>query len=133
MNYYLDTNICLFFLKGTYPEIKQKLKMIDPSNIKIPVIVKAELLYYAKKSEMKKPNLIKVKQFLEPFEIVEFSGESPSFLSSLRADMYNDGKIMSANDLIIASIVFTCGGVLITDKVEEFSKVDGLIAENWVN
>ncbi|MCK4980278.1 MAG: type II toxin-antitoxin system VapC family toxin [Candidatus Delongbacteria bacterium] len=131
MNYYLDTNICLCFLKGICSTFGQKLELINPSNIKIPSIVKAEILYYAKISEKKIDNLIKVKKFLEPFEIVEFGGGAPGFLSSLRAEMDKKGKCMSANDLIIASIVFTCGGVLVTDKVKEFSQVNGLIIENW--
>ena len=51
MKYFLDTNTCIYFLKGMDKDLKQRLLSEDPENIKIPSIVKAELLYGAEKSE----------------------------------------------------------------------------------
>ena len=44
MNYFLDTNICIYFLKGEYDNIVTQLKQNKAANIKIPSIVVAELL-----------------------------------------------------------------------------------------
>lgn len=76
MNYFLDTNICVYFLKGIYPNILKNLKSKKPDDIKIPSIVKTELLFGAEKSKNKKTNLEKVKNFLFPFEIIPFDSEA---------------------------------------------------------
>ena len=76
MIYYLDSNICIYFLKGLYPNIKDQIKSINPSNIKIPSIVKAELLYGAEKSNHRAANLDRITTFFEPFEIMPFDDEA---------------------------------------------------------
>lgn len=47
MIYYRDSNICVYFLKGLYPSIMKNIQNTKTNNIKIPAIVKAELLYGA--------------------------------------------------------------------------------------
>ena len=41
MKYYLDTNICIYFLKAANNNLKKKILSENPDNIKIPSIVKA--------------------------------------------------------------------------------------------
>ncbi len=48
--YYLDTNICIYFINGKYQSLKNKILSIPPSKIRLPSIVKAELLLGAYKS-----------------------------------------------------------------------------------
>lgn len=36
MNYYLDTNSCIYFLKGLFPQLKNKMLAINPDRIIIP-------------------------------------------------------------------------------------------------
>ena len=50
MIYFLDTNICIYFLKGLYPPLLERLRAKIPENMKIASIVKAELLLGAYKS-----------------------------------------------------------------------------------
>lgn len=76
MKYFLDTNICIYFLKGEYPSIQAELEQKKPSDIKIPSVVKAELLYGVEKSQKVAENRQKVAGFLSPFEILLW--ETPS-------------------------------------------------------
>ena len=131
MNYYLDSNICIYFLKGIYPSIKEKIVSTNPSTIKIPSIVKAELLYGAEKSQQKAKNLSTIKLFLEPFEIVPFDEECSIVYSKIRSAMELKGMIMGPNDYIIAAIVLAKNGVLVTNNTKEFEKVKNLKLENW--
>ena len=131
MNYYLDSNICIYFLKGIYPSIKEKIVSTNPSTIKIPSIVKAELLYGAEKSQQKAKNLGTIKLFLEPFEIVPFDEECSIVYSKIRSAMELKGMIMGPNDYIIAAIVLAKNGVLVTNNTKEFEKVKNLKLENW--
>ncbi len=47
--YYLDTNTCIYFLKGTYESVRSKLLSTNPREIAIPSLEKAELLLGALK------------------------------------------------------------------------------------
>ena len=131
MNYYLDSNICIYFLKGIYPSIKEKIVNTNPSTIKIPSIVKAELLYGAEKSQQKAKNLSTIKLFLEPFEIVPFDEECSIVYSKIRSAMELKGMVIGPNDSIIAATVLAKNGVLVTNNTKEFEKVKNLKLENW--
>jgi tRNA(fMet)-specific endonuclease VapC len=133
MNYFLDTNICIYFLKGTYPRILKEIRNIDPKYIKIPSIVKAELLFGAEKSRNREENIKKVTQFIEPFEVVSFDDEASITYSIIRSSLESKGKSIGPNDLIIASTVLSKNGILITNNEKEFKNVKNLKTDNWIN
>lgn len=132
MNYYLDTNICIYFLKGTYPNIKNRLQQKKPRNIKIPSIVKAELFYGAEKSDSVKKNIEKIQSFLRPYIIAPFDSQSSEIYAKIRSQLEKGGEIIGANDLIIASTVLSNKGTLITNNQNEFKRVQKLKIENWI-
>ena len=133
MNYFLDTNICIYFLKGTYSGILKKIRNLEPQFIKIPSIVKAELLFGAEKSKNRLENIKKVNLFIEPYEVVGFNDEAAISYSIIRSALELKGKSIGPNDLIIASTVLANNGVLITNNEKEFKNVKNLKIENWTN
>ncbi len=132
MKYYLDTNICIYFLKGISKNLQNKFSRINPNDIKIPSMVKAELLYGIEKSLKKKENTKLVNDFLLPFEIIPFDDDSTKSYSKIRSALEKNGKIIGPNDLIIASIVHSKKGTLVTNNTKEFKRVNGLKVINWV-
>ncbi|MBI4767388.1 MAG: type II toxin-antitoxin system VapC family toxin [Deltaproteobacteria bacterium] len=132
MMYFLDTNTCIYFLKGTYRSILKEFKKRKPEEIKIPSIVKAELLLGVEKSERKEENLNIYKKFLEPFEIVGFDDQAAMIYAKLRASLEKKGKIIGPNDLIVASTVMANKGILVSHNVKEFKQITGLQLEDWV-
>lgn len=130
--YFLDTNTCIYFLNGKYESIKTKILSTPPNAIAIPSIVKAELLLGAYKSKNKTVNIEKVEQFLEPFEIIPFVDMATYVYAEIRSSTENVGINIGPNDLFIASIVKFHEGVLVTNNVKEFERVDGLQIDNWV-
>jgi tRNA(fMet)-specific endonuclease VapC len=58
VTYFLDTDTCVFALKGRFPTIEQWIRAQRPDSIKIPAIVKAELLLGAKKGFEPKGTLL---------------------------------------------------------------------------
>jgi tRNA(fMet)-specific endonuclease VapC len=131
MKYYLDTNICIYFLKGLYPLLLNKIFARSPDSIKIASIVKAELLYGAEKSRKKDENLDKVNRFLLPYEIVPFDDKAAVRYSGIRAELEKTGVVIGPNDMIIAATVLAGDGILITNNEREFQRVSGLVIENW--
>jgi tRNA(fMet)-specific endonuclease VapC len=131
MKYFLDTNICIYFLKGSFPNVMEQIRNTNPNNIKIPSIVKAELLYGAEKSKNRTSNLTNVNMFLEPYEIISFNDECSKIYSQIRSSLESKGTIIGPNDYIIASTVLSNNGVLITNNVKEFKYIKNLKIENW--
>jgi tRNA(fMet)-specific endonuclease VapC len=123
MNYFLDTNICIYFLKGIYPRILKEIRNLDPKYIKIPSIVKAELLFGAEKSKNRVENIKKVNLFIEPYEVVSFNDEAAISYSIIRSTLEFKGKSIGPNDLIIASTVLANNGILITNNEKEFKYI----------
>ena len=132
MIYYLDSNICVYFLKGLYPSIMKNIQNINPNNIKIPSIVKAELLYGAEKSQQKSKNLSNINRFLEPFEIIPFDDDCSIIYSRIRSSMELKGTIIGPNDYIIAATVLAKNGILVTNNTKEFERIKSLKIENWI-
>lgn len=132
MKYFLDTNICVYYLKGMYPGIVENLLSKNPEDIKIPSIVKAELLYGAEKSQTKDKTREKIYEFLFPFEIVGFNDDAAEIFGKMREYLEKKGMIIGPNDLILASTVLSFNGTLITNNVKEFKRIKELKIENWL-
>ena len=99
--------------------------------IKIPAIVKAELLLGVEKSAKKEENRSKVTAFLLPFEIVPFDDSAAIHYSKIRATLEQVGAIIGPNDLLVAATSLARSATLVTNNTKEFSRVDGLHVEDW--
>ncbi len=131
MTYFLDTNICIYFMKGKDLNLKNRILSENPNSIKIPSMVKAELLYGAEKSKRRDDNIEKVSHFLFPLEIIDFGDSESIEYSKIRSDLEKNGRIIGPDDLVIAAIVKACNGILVTHNTREFSRVKGLSIEDW--
>jgi len=132
MKYFLDTNMCVYILKGMYISVFEELISHHPSEIKIPSIVKAELYYGAEKSNKREETQQKINNFLLPFEIVPFGETASVIYGEVRAELEKGGTPIGPNDLIIASVVLAEQGILITNNVKEFTRIKQLRVENWI-
>jgi len=131
LNYYLDTNTCIFFLKGKYPALLRVVLSHDPNTIRIPAIVAAELIHGAEKSSTPVKNMENVKKFLAPFEIASFDIAAAYSYGKIRSSLEKQGQIIGPNDLIIAAIVLSQSGILVTNNTQEFRRVENLALEDW--
>jgi len=131
--FFLDTNTCIYFLKGTYRSILEEFKKRKPEEIKIPSMVKAELLLGVEKSERREQNLHIYSKFLEPFEIVGFDDDAAMLYAKIRASLEKKGELIGPNDMIIAATVMAKKGILISHNVKEFKQISGLLLEDWVD
>ena len=130
--YYLDTNICIYFINGKCQSLKNKILSIPPSKIRLPSIVKAELLLGAYKSSKKKENLKRLEVFFKEFEVEPFSDQTAYTYADIRSKLEKSGTLIGPNDLLIASIVLYNNGTLVTNNTKEFKRIKTLKLENWV-
>ncbi|GMU53195.1 MAG: hypothetical protein AMXMBFR33_23410 [Candidatus Xenobia bacterium] len=131
MSYLLDTNICIRFLNGTDSDLAKRLLDCPPDELFLCSIVKAELLYGARKSDRVADNLLRLERFFAALESLPFSDDAASQYGLLRAQLERSGELIGANDMLIASIALAWDLTLATRNVRELSRVPGLRVERW--
>jgi len=131
MLYMLDTNICSYIIRNKPQSIKSKLQEVEENHtIALSSIVVSELLYGATKKDS--PKLMKiVSAFIDNFIIYDYSKISAQSYANIRTDLEKKGKIIGANDLLIASHALSLGAVLVTNNTREFERVEKLSLEDW--
>jgi tRNA(fMet)-specific endonuclease VapC len=132
LTYYLDADTCIYYLNGKYVSIIDNFRKHKPGDVKIPAIVKAELLYGYEKSLKIKEYKNKLDSFLFNFEIISFDDNATNYYSIIRAKLEKKSKLIGPNDIIIAATVLANKGILITNNVKKFKNVEGLKIINWV-
>ncbi len=131
MIYYLDTDICIFALRGTYPALIKAFSSKTPDRIRLPSVVVAELMTGARKSGSQATAQKAVEAFMDAFEIAPFDLMAAEAYASIRSDLEEDGICIGPNDLIVAATVLSNHGTLVTHNVQEFSRVPGLRVQDW--
>ena len=131
MTYFLDTDICAGFLNDSFPSIKAHFERTADEQIRIPSVVAAELLYGAERSVRREDNINIVITFLSLYDIVPFDKKAIVHYAAIRADLERRGRPLGGNALLIASTVLANEGILITHNTGEFSRVSGLLTDDW--
>ena len=131
--YLLDTNICIYAIKGMYPKIAEKLLSIHPDEIKVSAVTVMELEYGASKSKWGERSRAVMQAFLASFEIIPFSERDAECCGLIRAKLALSGTPIGAYDIMIAAQGFTNNLTVITHNVSEFSRVPGLSVEDWAD
>lgn len=131
MNYLLDSNACIVFLNKRSDKLKQRLALCEPQQIVLCSVVKAELLYGAMKSHHPQASLHKVENFCAHFQSLPFDDKAAEYYDKIRSELSAIGKPIGANDFMIAAIALANDVTLITHNTREFSRVNGLLLEDW--
>jgi tRNA(fMet)-specific endonuclease VapC len=131
VRYLLDTNACIRILNGSSPGVVERLEMLDPADVAMSAIVRAELIYGARKSAHLAENLRLVDAFFEPFECLPFDSRAADVYGGVRADLERGGRPIGPNDLLIAATALAHDLILVTHNVSEFERVPGLGVEDW--
>jgi tRNA(fMet)-specific endonuclease VapC len=129
--YLLDTNACIRILNETSPPLIARVQRHDPSRLNLCTIVKAELLFGARRSERLAENLALLAAFFTPFRCLPFDDACAEEYATIRADLARAGTPIGPNDLIIAATARAHGFILVTHNVDEFGRVAGLRIEDW--
>jgi tRNA(fMet)-specific endonuclease VapC len=125
--YFLDANICIYFLKSLYSQLNKKLTSIPPSKIKIPSMVKAEILVGVEKGARQ----ITRKLWEIFFEVIPFGDPAVKQYAAIRAYLEKHGESIGPDDLIIAATTLAHNGILITHNANEFSRIPNFTIEDW--
>jgi tRNA(fMet)-specific endonuclease VapC len=129
--YLLDTNACIRILNGTSPALAERLRFIPRTRVRLSSVVKAELLYGARKSGRVAENLRLLDRFFETIASLPFDDRCAEEYGVLREELERAGTLIGPNDLLIAASARAHGAVLVTNNIREFSRVPDLRIDDW--
>ena len=132
MKYLLDTNICIYLMKNTYPEMTRRFLSMDPSDFCISAITLYELGYGARKSRWGERNREKIMLFLAPFSILPFDDKDAYHAGVVRSHLEERGTMIGPYDVQISAQALARDLTVITHNADEFRRVPGLMTEDWV-
>ncbi len=131
MRYILDTDICIYWLKGI-GNIKDKVERIGLENIHTTIVTTAELYHGAFHSKKVKENLEGVENFIKIIKPLSLTKNSAKRFGRIKSELKMQGEIIDNFDILIASIVLDNEGILVTNNTGHFNRIKKLRIENWM-
>jgi tRNA(fMet)-specific endonuclease VapC len=129
--YLLDTNICIYFLKGQF-NIDKKLKSVGVENCFISEITVAELKFGAENSVQKEKNRKVIENFIDSIQILPIISCLDTYAKE-KARLRKKGLTIDEFDLLIGSSSIENNMVLVTRNVKHFSRLKNCTIENRVD
>lgn len=130
--YLLDTNICISLMRNQYPKMTDKILSMDPSLLMISSITVFELEYGAAKSQQKERTQAQLAMFLSAFTILPFDAGDAIATGRIRGELAKKGTPIGPYDLQIAAQGLSRKLTVVTHNTDEFSRVQDLQIEDWV-
>lgn len=132
IQYLLDTNIVIYVIKHRPIEVLETFNQ-HANRMAISSITLAELFHGAEKSSKPGHNYSVIEDFASRLEVLSYATKAAQHYGSIRSDLERRGQPIGVNDLHIAAHARSEGLVLVTNNLNEFDRVSGLLLENWVN
>jgi tRNA(fMet)-specific endonuclease VapC len=129
--YLLDTNACIRILNGTSASLIEHLRAVPRLSVRLSSVVKAELIYGARKSSRIAENLRLLERFFDTIASLPFDDRCAEEYGLLREELDRAGTPIGPNDLLIAATARVHRAILVTHNVREFSRVAELRLEDW--
>ncbi len=133
MTYLPDTNVWISYLRRTSPALVQRFTQTNPADVRLCSVVLGELVYgvYHGPSSYQEHNEGLVLKLRQQFESLTFDDPAAEEYGKLRAYLAAHGSLIGPNDLMIAAIALANGLIVVTHNTAEFSRVPGLVVEDW--
>ncbi|MEY8721313.1 type II toxin-antitoxin system VapC family toxin [Bacteroides stercorirosoris] len=128
--YLLDTNICIFYMKGRY-QLDEKIAKVGQNNCYISEITVAELLFGAARSANKEKHLKQIASFIGQFKILPIYN-ALSVFADKKAELYAKGQPIDDFDILIDATAIYHKLVMITENVKHLNHLSSIKIENWI-
>ncbi len=127
----LDTNICIAVMKG-HPGVQNRLRHLHVDQVAISGIVLAELSFGVCKSLRRAHNELALADFCAIIQTLDWPSQAAQIYGEMRAELESQGRLIGANDLLIAAHAHYLNAVLVTNNVREFKRIPDLRLDNWI-
>ena len=129
--YLLDTNICIYFLKGQF-DLHQKIETAGTENCFVSEVTIAELKYGVENSTQISKNWKTLEKFQNKFTIIPIF-TSLDIYAKEKARLRKKGKLLDDFDLLIGATAISNNLTLATRNVSDFDRLDGIKIEDWTS
>ena len=130
MKYLLDTDICIYWLKGRIT-VRDKINEVGQTEIAICVITVSELYFGAYNSSKIENNLRTAENFIGSIPVIPLSNDSLKKFGQLKTQLRQAGTPVADFDLLIASVALTEDLILVTNNTRHYQRIEGLKLDNW--
>ena len=134
MIYLLDSNSWIDHLRhGPASKVTAKIAAAPPGSVCLCSLVVGELIYGALHGgpAHQAKNLALIASLRQQFMSLAFDDRAAEEYGKTRAYLSSMGTLIGPNDLIIAAIAVAHGCTLVSHNTREFSRVPGLLLEDW--
>ena len=131
--YLLDTNICIFLLRGQY-DVDKKIDEVGLENCHISEITMAELKYGAELGRKKgiKRRAQGLDSFLSSIQILPISNAIDLYASE-KARLRLAGTPADDDfDLLIGCTAIANDLIMVTENIKDFKNFSNIKLENWI-
>lgn len=98
----------------------------------ISAVTMGELVFGAEYSQQVERNLLDIETMTARVEVLPFNNKAAYHFGQIRAQLYSMGQPTGPYDMMIAGHARASGLILVTNNMREFSRISGLLLENWV-
>ena len=127
--YLIDTNTCIYYIKGKY-DLKKKFEKVDPDNCFISEITLAELMFGVENSEKKEKNQKALDNFLTGVKVVPIF-HSLGLYAKEKSRLRKAGTSIDDFDLLIGVTSVTHNLTMVTKNTDHFTRIKGITLEDW--
>jgi tRNA(fMet)-specific endonuclease VapC len=134
MVYLLDTNVLVTLIRTRADAIKRRLRRHASSVMGVSVITACELQYGIERlpTARRAAQQHLLEEFLAPFDIWPLEANVVECYGRIRSALADAGQSIGPLDTLIAAHAVALDATLITGNIREFSRVPGLVVEDWV-
>jgi len=129
--YLLDTNICIYFIKGLF-NLQSKFEKVGPENCFISEITLAELKFGVAKSQAQKKNHRVLENFLTGIQVVPILPALDIYAME-KARLQKSGKVIDDFDLLIGATAVSFDLIMVTNNTSHFRWIEGITLEDWTS
>nr|MBS0038558.1 type II toxin-antitoxin system VapC family toxin [Saprospiraceae bacterium] len=129
--YLLDTNICIYYLKGLF-DLDKKFKAVKIENCFISEITLAELKFGVENSKNPAKNQKALDSFLTGIQILPIF-EAIDTYAKEKARLRKSGKTVDDFDLLIGCTAVAFELTMVTNNTNHFKNIKNIKLDNWTN
>ena len=131
MRYMLDTNICIYIIKGNPPQVLDRLKTLTQGSAVMSVVTYAELRAGLELQSANRAQDERALAFLiSRIPVLPFNESAAECFGVMRAALRERNR--DTMDRLIAAHAVSVGITLVTNNEADFKDYPGLVVENWV-
>jgi tRNA(fMet)-specific endonuclease VapC len=134
VDYLLDTNACIALINGAPSTVRARMQKATSGSdhVLVSSVAAFELWYGVAKSAKQDFNRKRLETFLAgPILMLPFEDGDAHVAGSVRAALEAAGRPIGAYDVLIAGQALRHHLTLVTANVSEFSRVKGLVWQDW--